>query len=360
MKIRTKSSIIRHVPVIHGGRNPSQSTDSQIIDFSSNVSPIGTPFSVKKILKKNIDNIKNYPDFSSSTVILSLKKYTQLEKSNLLVGNGAIEILYNFCLAFLSKKTKVLIPIPTFQEYETAAKLNECTISYFKTMNLSENLDIFISKIPKNGCVFICNPNNPTGNLLLKNQLLQIIKKAKKLSTLVFVDECFIEMVPESNESIISYVKKYDNLFILRSLTKSFALPGIRIGYAASSKKIINILQKIKIPWSVNSLAQDAANSALKDKSHLTKSNLVIKKELNYLINKIGKLNGFDCNNSCTTFILIKIKKDSTKLQKKLLEQKILVRDCKNFRGLDNHHIRIAVKSHKDNLKLVKALEKIK
>ena len=360
MKIRTKSSIAKHVPVVHGGRNPSQSTDFRIIDFSSNVSPAGTPLSVKKSLKKNIENIKHYPDSSSSTVVSSLRKYTNLEKSNLIVGNGAIEILYNFCFAFLSKKTKVLIPIPTFQEYETAAKLNECHISYFKTINLSENLDIFISKIPKNGCIFICNPNNPTGQLLSKNQLLKIIKKAKKLSTIVFLDECFIEMVPESNESVISYVKKYKNLFVLRSLTKSFALPGIRIGYAAGSKEIIDILQKIKIPWSVNSLAQNAANSALKNESHLDRSNSIIKKELIFLTNKIDKLNGFDCNNSSTNFILIKTKKDSTQLQKKLLEHKILIRDCKNFRGLDNHHIRIAVKSHKDNLKLVKVLEKIK
>jgi len=360
VKIRTKSSITRHIPVIHGGKNPIQSTDSRVIDFSSNISPIGTPALVKKILTKNIDNIKNYPDNSTSSVISSLKKYTRLEKSNILVGNGAIEIIYNFCFAFLSKKTKILIPIPTFQEYETAAKLNNCQITYYKTMNLSENLDQFISKIPKNGCIFICNPNNPTGKLLEKNQLLEIIKKAKKLSTLVFVDECFIEMVPESNESIISYVKKYDNLFVLRSLTKSFALPGIRIGYAASSKHMIAILQKIKIPWSVNSLAQDAANTALKDESHLAKSNLIIKKELNYLTNKINQLDGFHCDKSSTNFILIKIKKDSTKLQKKLLEQKILIRDCKNFRGLNNHYIRIAVKTHKDNLKLVKTLENLK
>jgi len=360
VKIRVKSSILGHIPVVHGGKNPSQMTDLNIIDFSSNISPIGTPPSVKKTIKKNLDNIKNYPDFSSSSVILSLKKYTQLEKSNLLVGNGAIEIIYNFCFAFLSKNTKVLIPIPTFQEYETAAKINNCKIAYFKTMNLSENLEQFISKIPKNGCIFICNPNNPTGKLLQKNQLLKIIKEAKKLSTLVFVDECFIEMVPESNESVISYVKKYDNLFILRSLTKSFALPGIRIGYAAASKHMIEILQKIKIPWSVNSLAQHAAEAALKNKSHLVKSNLIIKKELNYLTNKIGKLDGFDCNKSSTNFILIKTKKNSTNLQKKLLEKKILIRDCKNFRGLNNHHIRIAVKSHKDNLKLVKALENVK
>ena len=357
MKIQQKSSIIRHIPAIHGGK--THLINSDVIDFSSNITPIGVPQAVKNILKKTLDNIQKYPDFRSTEVISSLKKYTQLDKSYLIVGNGAIELIYNFCFAFLSKNTKVLIPVPTFQEYEAAAKLNNCKISYFKTMNLSENLDSFLSKIPKQGCVFICNPNNPTGKILSKNQILLIIKTAKKLSSIVFVDECFIEMVPESNNTVISYVKEYDNLFVLRSLTKSFGLPGLRIGYAASSKQIIKILQKIKIPWSVNSLAQDAANIALKNKSHLKKSNSVIKKELNYLISTISKLDGFDCYESSTNFILIKTKHNSTKLQQKLLKHKILVRDCKNFRGLDDHHIRIAVKSHKDNMKLVRALEKI-
>ena len=187
-----------------------------------------------------------------------------------------------------------------------------------------------------------------------------IIIKAKKLKTIVFIDECFIELVPKSNESVISYVKKYDNLFILRSLTKSFGLPGLRIGYACGSKEIINILKKIKIPWSVNSLAQDAANAVIKNTSHIKKSNMIIQKESKYLEDNISILDGFQCIPSFTNFILIKTKYDSTKLQKKLLKNKILIRDCKNFRGLDNQYIRIAVKSHKDNVKLVKALEKIK
>ena len=358
MKIQPKSSIIRHIPVIHGGKDHLIKPD--VIDFSSNITPIGVPKSVKTILKKNLDNIQRYPDYNSSKVISSLTKYTKLDKTYLMVGNGAIEIIYNFCFAFLSKNTKVLIPVPTFQEYEVAAKLNNCKVSYFTTVNLSENLDQFLSKIPKQGCVFLCNPNNPTGKLLSKNQILVIIKTAKNLSSIVFVDECFIEMVPDSNQSVISYVKKYDNFFVLRSLTKSFGLAGIRIGYAASSKQMIEILQKIKIPWSVNSLAQDAASIALKNKSHIKKSNYVIKKELNYLMNAISQLNGFNCYDSTTNFILIKTKHNSTKLQQKLLKHKILIRDCKNFRGLDNHHIRIAVKSHKDNLKLVRELEKIK
>ena len=360
MKINTKSSIRRHSPVIHGGKIPTKNSDHKIIDFSSNITPLGIPKSAKSIIKKNLDKVQFYPDPNSETVISNLEKYTHLPKSNSIVGNGAIEILYNFCFAFLSKTTKVLIHVPTFQEYETAVKLSNCKISYFKSLNLSTNIDSFISQIPKNGCIFLCNPNNPTGKLLSKKELLSIIIVAKKLKTIVFIDECFIELVPKSNESLISYVKKYDNLFILRSLTKSFGLPGLRIGYACGSKEIIKILQKIKIPWSVNSLAQDAANAVIKNISHIKKSNIIIQKELKYLEDNISILNGFECISSSTNFILIKTKNDSTKLQTKLLKNKILIRDCKNFRGLDNHYIRIAVKSHKDNVKLVKALEKIK
>jgi len=360
VKINTKSSIRRHSPVIHGGKIPTKNSDHKIIDFSSNITPLGIPKSAKSIIKKNLDKVQFYPDPNSETVISNLEKYTHLPKSNIIVGNGAIEILYNFCFAFLSKTTKVLIHVPTFQEYETAVKLSNCKISYFNSLNLSVNIDLFISQIPKNGCIFLCNPNNPTGELLSKKELLFIIIAAKKLKTIVFIDECFIELVPKSNESVLSYVKKYDNIFILRSLTKSFGLPGLRIGYACGSKEIIKILQKIKIPWSVNSLAQDAANVVIKNVSHIKKSNLIIKKELKYLENSISMLNGFECISSSTNFILIKTKYDSTKLQRKLLKSKILIRDCKNFRGLDNHYIRIAVKSHKDNVKLVTALEKIK
>jgi threonine-phosphate decarboxylase len=360
VKIRTKSSIRRHIPVIHGGKIPVKNSDHNIIDFSSNITPLGIPNSAKLIIKKNLDKIQFYPDPKSENVISSLEKYTDLSKLNIIVGNGAIEILYNFCFAFLSKTTKVLIHVPTFQEYEAAVKLNNCKISFFKSLNLSTNIDSFISQIPKNGCVFLCNPNNPTGELLSKKELLSIIIVAKKLKTIVFIDECFIELVPKSNESVISYVKKYDNLFILRSLTKSFGLPGLRIGYACGSKEIIKILQKIKIPWSVNSLAQDAANAVIKNISHIKKSNIIIQKESKYLEDNISILNEFECISSSTNFILIKTKYDSTKLQTKLLKNKILIRDCKNFRGLDNHYIRIAVKSHKDNIKLVKALEKIK
>lgn len=360
MKIKPKSSIKAHKPVVHGGILSKTLSYSGILDFSSNITPEGMPSQVKKTIKNNIEKIENYPDIHSSELLLSLEKFTKLSELNLMVGNGAIEIIYDFCNAFLSKNTPVLIPVPTFGEYESASKLHASKISFFQTMDLTKNLNSFISKIPKNGCIFICNPNNPTGKLIPKKNLLQLIREAKEQNCLIFVDECFIELVPKSNESIISNVTKFDNLLVLRSLTKSFGLAGIRIGYAASSKYIISILKKIKIPWSVNSMAQLAGISALQNKRHISKSKYIIKKEYEFLKNKITMIDGFECLDSSTNFILIKTKQNSTILQKKLLEKKILIRDCKNFRGLDNHFIRIAVKSHKDNLKLVKTLEEIK
>lgn len=358
MKIRTKSSIFKHSPISHGGRFSGGNQQIDVLDFSSNTSPAGMPSSVKFAMGKRLDEMEHYPDTDSINLISSLKKYTGLSDFHIVVGNGAIEILYNFCNTFLSQK-RVLIPTPTFSEYESASKLADCKFTFFKTMNLSENLDSFISKIPINGCVFVCNPNNPTGTILSKKQLTKIISTAKKKSSFVFVDECFIELVPESSQSVINLIKKYDNLFVLRSLTKSFGLAGIRIGYGVGSKPVIKILKKIKIPWSVNALAQEAAIVAIKNKSHLTKSKLLVKKESNFLKKKIAEIPGFECHDSSTNFILIKTKQDSTKIQKKLLKHKILIRDCKNFRGLNNHYIRIAVKSHKDNLKLVDAMEEI-
>ena len=315
---------------------------------------------VRRYLKRQLGSISEYPDSDSVNLRKALQWYCKIPHEQIVIGNGATEIIYNFCKAFLSKKTPVLIPIPTFGEYEAAAKLSGCKITFFKTMNLESNLDNFIKKIPKNGCVFVCNPNNPTGKLLPKRNLLKIIQAAKKKSSLAFVDESFIELVSESNQSIIKYVKKFSNLFILRSMTKSFGLAGIRVGYGIGSKQIISILNNLKIPWNVSGLAQHAARAALCSISYLNKAKKIIENESKYLRNSISKINGFECHDAAANFILIKTKQKSKTIQKKLLKKKILIRDCSSFRGLNNNYIRIAVKTRKENKKLVKALEKIK
>lgn len=343
--------------VLHGGPFSIKYPNSDILDFSSNISPLGASLLVRKTIKNHLKSIQIYPDPESTQLTKNLQYYTKIHSSQIVIGNGATEIIYNFCQAFLSIKTPVLIPIPTFGEYEFAATLSGAKVSFFKTMNLENDVDDFISNLPSNGCIFICNPNNPTGNLITKKTLQKIIASANQKKTLVFVDECFIELVPDHDESVIKLIKNYSNLFILRSLTKSFALAGLRIGYGIGSKQIISILNKIKIPWNVSGLAQHAAIAALTDLTYLDKVKTIIKKESLYLINCISKLNNFQCMSTSTNFILIKTKIKSKILQKKLLEKKILIRDCSTIRGLNDHYIRIAVKTRKENDKLIKTLE---
>jgi len=360
VKFVPERNVSNHTVVKHGGLySAGLQYDSRFIDFSSNVNPLGCPTSVTKIIGKNRSLISIYPDPNSSKLRDELQKYTGIKKNQITVGNGASEIIYNFSRVFLSTNSRVLIPIPTFGEYEAAARLNSARITFFKTMNLNKQISEFQDLITKTKCIFLCNPNNPTGVLISKDNLLKILESAYNKSTLLFLDECFIELVPDSNESLAHLVNGFDNLFILRSLTKSFGLAGLRIGYGLGNKKIIDILQKIKIPWNVNGLAQIAAIEALSNLSHLSRTRKLIKNELGFLKESISSINGFTCYDSSTNFILIKSKTSSKRIQEKLLEKKILIRDCSNFRGLGNKFIRVAVRTHKENVRLVRALENI-
>ena len=357
--VKPNSSLNSHKPVSHGGIYSMSKPNLNILDFSSNINPLGSPPKVQKALKNQLKTLQIYPDPNSIKLRKNLQNYTRVPYSQIVIGNGATEIIYNFCIAFLSKKTPVLIPVPTFGEYEVAAKLASAKVEFYKTMDLTKDLDEFISKLPRNGCTFICNPNNPTGFLLSKKFLKKIITSAKKKNTIVFLDESFIELVPDNSESVVNLVKKYDNLFVLRSLTKSFGLAGIRIGYGIGTKKLVSVLNKIKIPWNVSGLAQHAASIAISNPTYLTQTKKIIKTELIYLKKNISKLKNFECYDSTTNFILIKSKLKSSILKQKLLKKNILIRDCSNFHGLNDYHIRVAVKTRKENQKLVCALEEL-
>jgi len=360
VKFALERNVSNHRVIQHGGFYSSGLRyDPKFIDFSSNVNPLGFPSSITKIINKNRSLLSVYPDPDSSKLRDDLQKYTGIKKNQIIIGNGATEIIYNFCKVFLHKDSDVLIPVPTFGEYEAASRLSGSQITFFKTMNLNKNISEFQDLVTKTNCIFVCNPNNPTGILISKNNLLKILESAYNKSVFVFLDECFIELVPDSNASLVSYLKEFDNLFILRSLTKSFGLAGLRIGYGLANKKIIDVLQRIKIPWNVNGLAQIAASEALSDVFHLDKTRKLIKKELKFLKESISKIDGFVCYDSTTNFILIKSRINSKKIQEKLVEKKILIRNCGNFRGLDNKFIRVAVRTHKENVKLVRALEEI-
>lgn len=353
--LRIREGIADYVRPMHGGRLGRLGAD-KLLDFSSNITPLGTPASVIRALKDATQNVSEYPDPDSSGLLAALAQHTGLSPSNILIGNGSIEIIYNFAFVFGGRDT--LIPAPTFREYEAASRIYGSRVSHFTSMDLAADLDSFTDKIPKDGMIFVCNPNNPTGRLLTKSQILQIIQTAAARSCAVLVDECFVELSRPS-ESVLSYVSRYDNLLVLRSLTKSFGLAGIRIGYAAASSAVIGLLRNVKEPWSVNCMAQAAGVAAIQDaKKILAEARRLIRREAEYLQKRISAINGMECYDTDANFILIRTQHDSSKLQERLANSEgILVRDCSDFEGLDAHHIRVAVRSHLENKKLVKALE---
>ncbi len=348
-------NIQSHNPVRHGGPYSISEFNSKIIDFSSNVNPLGFP----SIIKKSLDysKIPTYPDHNSASLKKALSKYLGLPISNITIGNGATELIYDLCR--ILPKSNAIIVCPTFGEYEAATRMYCKKVEFFTTLNLESDLQNLIKKIPKNGLIFVCNPNNPTGQLLPRKSMIKLLDAVKTRSSILFVDESFIELTQNPRESVVDLVNEYQNLFVLRSMTKSFGLAGLRIGYAVANKKMIAILDKVKIPWNINVLAHQAGIVALSDKKFLDKTRKLILSESKFLLDSISKIEGFSCFDTATNFILIKTKQPAKILKKKLLQKNILIRDCSNFRGLDSHYIRIAIRSRKENQRLVLALEKI-
>ena len=289
--------------------------------------------------------------------------FNELNKNNVVVGNGSTELMYLFAEAFLKKGDTAIIPAPTFGEYESAVRRTGETPKFVKLdSNFNVDAGIFEQEMADAKIIFLCNPNNPTSILIPDETLTEIIKRALKQDTLVFLDEDFLEFVEnEKALTMINKIKNYPNLFILRSFTKIFGLTGLRVGYGIASEEIINVLMCAKIPWNVNCLAQAAAVAALKDQEHLRVTRELIKKEKTQLLAEFAEIKSFKIFHADANFFFIDIRKSgltATELKNKLLQLGILIRDCTSFRGLDQYYIRVAVKTRVENERLIEALKR--
>lgn len=340
----------------HGGVY-SVNPDLVRVDCSSSVNPLGTPRKAIAAIQKNAKSLAPmYPDPECIELKKSLSRYLHIEPEWISVGNGAMEIIYWFAQAFA--KSRVVIPAPTFCEYELASRKAGAEVALVPLHDFELEADEIIGKARGADAVFLCNPNNPTGMLATK-KIKKIIENVDK-STKILLDECFIELVddPHAN-SMIDMAKAFDNLVILRSLTKSFGLAGLRLGYSVCNPGLASKLSANKIPWNVNGLAQTAGVAALAEKQHLAKARAIVKKERKFLQDKLGKLESFSPRNSEANYFLVDLHgRNSTQFRNVLLKKTgVLVRDCSTFTGMGSQYIRVAIKSHRDNLRLLKALE---
>lgn len=329
------------------------------LDYSSSINPLGTPKKAIAAVKMSANSlVQTYPDPECRELKKSLSRYLGIDSEWFTVGNGAIEIIYWFAHTTTSVRGRVVIPTPTFCEYEVASQKVGAEVTLVPLNNFDLDTDKIIEKARGANAVFLCNPNNPTGMLATK-QIMKIIENIDS-STKILLDECFIELAdnPEAN-TMIDQISEFDNLVILRSLTKSFGLAGLRVGYSVCKPTLAKRLSTNKIPWNVNSLAQVAGVAALRERRCLSKARALIKKERRFLHDNIEKLESFHPIRSDSNFFLVHLQgRNSTQFRDRLLKKSgVLVRDCSTFTGMGAQYIRIAIKKHSENILLLKALE---
>lgn len=338
--------------------------EEDIVDFSANINPLGISALAKENIVEGLSSFSvKYPDPDYLELRRAISGYLNVPSDDIIVGNGATELIYLFFRSL--KPSSVLIPIPTFSEYERAAKLAGCKTRYFL---LKERDDFRLSsnKLIRNlegvEAVVLCNPNNPTGNLLPKHIVKEIACFCRDRNILMLIDETFIEFVDDvSSAMAIDILDEFKNIIVVRAFTKFFGMPGMRLGYGITkSVKIKEAIRSFKEPWSVNGLAAAAGAAALKDEEYIKKSKSIISVERKYLLEELSKFSWLKPFSTWANFILVKILDEeisSSALRQKLIPFGVLIRDASNFPGLSNRFIRVAVKDRKDNDKLISALK---
>ncbi|MGI0036770.1 MAG: pyridoxal phosphate-dependent aminotransferase [Nitrososphaera sp.] len=340
----------------HGGM---YSVDHKLVkvDCSSSVNPLGTPpGALRAIVKYAKELSSRYPDPECTELGKSLAQYVGLDPSWIVVANGAVEIIYWFAQAFAGKK--VVIPAPTFCEYELASQMAGSTVRFVPMRQFMLDSDSIIREARGADALCLCNPNNPTG-LLATREIERIIGNVDK-KTAVLLDECFIELVDKTDRNtLVPKLEEFDNVIILRSLTKSFGLAGLRVGYACCRPSSVEKLKMHRIPWNVNGLAQAAGVAALSDSRYLARAKAIIAKERKFLFERLSEMKSFAPLKSDANYFMLHLRdRDSTAFRDALLKKTgVLVRDCSTFTGMDRHHVRIAVKTRSEDLRLVRALE---
>lgn len=376
--MRVSPEAARHRPVPHGGPHsapPPPPGAPPPLDFSSSVSPLGAhPAAVSAMARAAAGGAaaESYPDPESSLLRAALASYAGAPSpSNVAVGCGATEIIYDFCRAFAPRGARVLVQAPAFGEYEAAARLAGAAPLFFPSMDLAADLGRFAESIPRGGCAFVCTPNNPTGETLAARQVLELASAAADASAMLLVDECFVELADGPGgrpaESVAAAAAAgRPGAVVLRSMTKSFGLAGARVGYAVGPARAIAVLSRIKVPWTVSGPAQAAALEALRHPSHVERARRLVSRERARLASAIDGAPGFKCvGRPRANFVLVRTGRPAADVRSALLARGILVRDCSSFRGLgprggrSSRHVRVAVRSAAENKRLAVALRRI-
>lgn len=331
----------------------------KLIDFSANINPLGIPGRIQKVICKALDSTDRYPDPEYSELRKALSSLYGVKPHNILVDNGSISLVYLIPRALGLKRP--LVPIPAFSEYEKSVCLAGGQPVFLKPFkDFSLDIDNLIRLLKGRDSLYIGNPNNPTGLSIAKDDLLRIVHAAEDKKAMVIIDEAFIEFTDNyARNTLIKEAPRSENLIVIRSMTKYFAMAGLRLGAAIAHKGIISRLKKFQPPWQVNSVAVRVAIELIKDKRYISDSFTLMKRERNFLHASLAAFPALRAWQPSSNFIFCMIK-DKTlpaaHLRNSLARKGILIRDCANFRGLNKYYFRVAVRTRQENLKLLKGL----
>jgi threonine-phosphate decarboxylase len=342
--------------------------ERRVIDFSASANPLGVSKKVKADLRKHLKYLHNYPDPEAERLRKRLALYFAIDPETILCGNGSTELLY--LIPEVLNPAHVLVPAPTCPEYERACRTHsETRISYFELKEedgFHLDADRFIDAMPEGdselntpntsspcAMAFLCNPNNPTGRLLSRHEIVKISDAARNRRCYLVVDEAFIDFCPD--DSIIKDATGNPFLIVLRSMSYFYSLAGLRIGYGIFPQHLVRRLRAHREPWTVvNSLAQRAALTALKDKVYRKETMAFVAEEKRFIEKHLRKL-GIAFIPSDANYYLLKMR-DAGEIASVLKKRGILVRECMDMKGLGSLYLGIAVKSHRENAVLMREL----
>jgi len=348
----------------HGGDIYSQKTTAEgkpLIDFSANINPLGLPRGIKKAIIGSLASCINYPDAFCRELSEATAAFLRVPKEYLFFGNGAADVLFRMTLAL--KPQKAMLLAPTFADYEKALRSVGCEVTYYnlpEAKGFSVQEDILDQLKPDLDMVVICNPNNPTGLVCEQGLLEQLLERCQANGTTLLIDECFMDFVPaEEGYSFRTKLEQFPKLVILKAFTKTFAIPGVRLGYCmTANKQLIGGLHEAGQDWNVSIMAQEAGKAAVKELDYLTKSFAYVTKQRQYMLRKLRELPGLKVADSLANYIFFKAEGPKD-LPEQLKKRGFLIRSCANYHNLGAGYYRVAVKKQSENRALIKALTEI-
>lgn len=353
--------MIRHSDHFHGSdletiESIYEIKKENIVSFAANVNPLGISPKLRETLSERIDSIMSYPDREYTSLRRKIAAYVNADIEDIIVGNGSTELISLFIQ--IKHPKKALIVGPTYSEYEREVTLGGgCTLYY----RLEEENDflIDIKSLDKEldsdvELLIICNPNNPTSSAITRNDMRKILDICKKKGIFVMVDETYVEFTEDiQNITCVPLTRYYNNIVILRGISKFFAAPGLRLGYAiCGNSDLLKEMNQRKNPWTINSLAAIAGEIMFTDGEYIARTRQLISKERDRVCGILKNCPNIKLYSPTANFLLIKILKEgvsSKDLFEAAIQKGYLIRDCSTFPFLDSKFIRFCFMLPKQN-----------